>query len=154
MYPVLLILHSVLRWLALGALVLALYRAFSGVSGKKVFSKADDSIRHWTATLFHIQLVLGMILYIKSPLVKYFWQNRSEAMNDLDVSFFGLYHPVGMLLAVVVLTIGSALAKRRATDAEKFNTMLYWFAAVLLIILVIIPWPFSPFANRPYIRIY
>jgi hypothetical protein len=95
-----------------------------------------------------------MILYIKSPLVKYFWQNRSETMNDLDVSFFGLYHPVGMLLAVVVLTIGSALAKRRATDVEKFNTMLYWFAVVLLIILVIIPWPFSPFANRPYIRIY
>lgn len=154
MYSTLLILHSVLRWLALVALVLALYRAFSGLTGKKVFSNTDDSIRHWTATLFHIQLVLGMILYIKSPLVTYFWHNRSEAMNDLDVSFFGLYHPIGMLLAVVVLTVGSALAKRRATDAEKFNTMLYWFAAVLLIILVIIPWPFSPFANRPYIRIY
>jgi len=57
-----------------------------------------------------------------------------------------------MLTAIVIITIGSALAKRKKTDKEKFKTMLVWFSAALLIIFIAIPWPFSPLANRPYIR--
>jgi hypothetical protein len=30
--------------------------------------------------------------------------------------------------------------------------MALWFTAALLLILVAIPWPFSPFAQRPYLR--
>jgi cbb3-type cytochrome oxidase subunit 3 len=30
--------------------------------------------------------------------------------------------------------------------------MLVWFTIALIIIFIAIPWPFSPFANRPYFR--
>jgi drug/metabolite transporter (DMT)-like permease len=63
-----------------------------------------------------------------------------------------LYHFILMLTSVMVVTIGSALAKRKPAGREKFKIMLIWFAIALFIILIAIPWPFSTFANRPYLR--
>jgi hypothetical protein len=57
-----------------------------------------------------------------------------------------------MIMAIIIITIGSALAKRKSSDKEKFKTMGLWFSIALIIIFIAIPWPFSPFANRPYFR--
>jgi hypothetical protein len=59
-----------------------------------------------------------------------------------------------MFVAIVLITIGSAKAKRKSNDTQKFKTMLIWFSIALLIIFIAIPWPFSPLANRPYIRTF
>jgi hypothetical protein len=152
MYTVLLFLHSIVRWLVLISLLYAIYRAFRGYAARKTFSGADNAARHWTATFAHIQLVAGIILYTQSPVIKYFWKNFKTAVQQKDMAFFGLAHLLLMLTAIVLLTIGSAMAKRKSTDREKFRTMLIWFSIALLLILAAIPWPFSPFAGRPYIR--
>lgn len=144
--------HSLLRWLVLFALLLAIYRAFRGLSARQVFSKTDNAIRHWTATIAHVQLVVGITLYTQSPVIRWFWGNFSEAVKNPDTLFFGLIHSLLMVTAIVVLTIGSALTKRRTTDAEKYKTMLTWFSLALVIILIAVPWPFSPWAARPYTR--
>jgi hypothetical protein len=62
-------------------------------------------------------------------------------------------HILLMLVAIVLITIGSAKSKRQAKDPEKFKVMLTWFSIALLIIFLAIPWPFSPFGNRPYLRL-
>ncbi|WP_223607914.1 hypothetical protein [Chryseobacterium sp. OSA05B] len=152
MYQTLTFLHSTFRWIVLLSIIYALWRAYRGYSHHKTFSKTDDSVRHWTATIAHIQLIFGIVLYVKSPIVKYFWKNFSEAKESLDMLFFGLIHISLMITAIVLITIGSALAKRKPTDREKFKTMLIWFAVALAVIFIAIPWPFSPFVNRPYFR--
>jgi hypothetical protein len=154
MYPTLLILHSLFRWLVLGTLVVSIYRAFIGLSRNKTFSKVDNSLRHWTATTAHIQLIIGIILYTKSPLIKYFWSNFNATIHVWEVSFFGIIHSLLMITSVVLVTIGSALTKRKKTDREQYKTMLIWFCAALFIIFIAIPWPFSPLANRPYLRTF
>jgi hypothetical protein len=58
-----------------------------------------------------------------------------------------------MFAAVTVLTIGSAMAKRQNNQQQKFRTMLVWFIFALVIIFIAIPWPFSPLAKRPLIRL-
>jgi hypothetical protein len=64
-------------------------------------------------------------------------------------------HSLMMLIAVITITIGSASAKRKTTDNEKFKTITLWFSIALLIILSSIPWPFVPFgANRPFFRAF
>jgi hypothetical protein len=45
-----------------------------------------------------------------------------------------------------------ALAKRDSEDSQKFNAVFLYYSIALLIILVAIPWPFSPLAQRPYFR--
>ena len=149
-----LLIHSLLRWLVLLSLLYAILRAFRGLSKGLAFSKTDNSVRHWTATIAHIQLIAGMILYIQSPVTSSFWRNFAEAIRQVNTTFFGLVHISLMLLAIVLITIGSALAKRKQSDPEKFRTMLIWFSVALLIILLAIPWPFSPWAARPYLRTF
>ena len=153
MYPKLLVLHSLFRWLVLVFIIISIYRAATGFIQNKRFSKTDNAFRHWTATVAHIQLIIGISLYTQSPIVEYFWTD-TVARQNLDLTFYGVVHLVLMLTAITLLTIGSALTKRKATDKEKFRVMLTWFSISLLIILIAIPWIFSPLSSRPYYRTF
>jgi hypothetical protein len=152
MYQTLTFLHSIFRWLVLLSLFYSIFRAYQGYFSDKIFSKTDDSVRHWTATIAHIQLVLGITLYSQSPIIKYFWKNFTEARESFDLFFFGLIHISLMLISIILITIGSSISKRKTDDREKFKTILIYFVIALVIIFIAIPWPFSPLANRPYFR--
>ncbi len=119
---------------------------------KAAFTKRDNAARHWTATISHLQLMIGIILYSQSPLIKYMFSNFRLAVQTKEAAFFGLVHITLMLTAIVFITVGSALAKRRESDTQKFKTLLIWFSISLIIIIIAVPWPFSPLANRPYFR--
>lgn len=153
MYNTLLSIHSIFRWLVLIGLLYAIYRAWSGWLRNKTFTKHDNLVRHLTATLAHIQLIIGVWLYLVSPIISYFLHSYKDAVQQREVRFFGMEHSLMMLIAIVFITIGSMITKRRPTDKRKFKAMAIWFTLALLVILVMIPWPFSPItANRPYIR--
>jgi hypothetical protein len=182
MYSLLLFLHSLFRWLVLFSLLYAILRAYRGLRSQgdsqssdgtqagRPFTKADDALRHWTATIAHIQLMLGCVLYFTSPLIKLYYSPDKAAITragatiqaaamtraaaQQELSFFGIIHISLMLAAIVVITIGSALAKRRETSQDKFRTMLTWFSIALALILLAIPWPFSPLASRPLFRTF
>lgn len=150
MFNVLLIAHSLFRWAVLLGLCYTLYRSWQRYRQLLPFTKADNALRHWTATICHIQLMLGMVLYTQSPMVKYFSNGEGDMQGE--PVFFGIIHIVLMLAAIVVITIGSAKAKRQPHDSQKFKTVYTWFGVGLFLILVAIPWPFSPLAHRPLIR--
>lgn len=150
MFQTLLFLHSLFRWLVLASLALSISRSAQGYRLQSAFTKSHDILRHVTATIAHIQLLLGILIYTQSPTVHYF---SAHPLNGPDEAlFFGLLHISLMLLSILILTIGSAKAKRQTTDREKFRTMMVWFSIALALILVAIPWPFSPLANRPLLR--
>jgi len=152
MYDFLLPIHSLFRWFVLSSLIYSISIAFMGYSKSWQFSKNHDSIRHWTATIAHIQLVLGILIYTKSLTVKSFFSGQAANDVRLESLFFGIIHLSCMLLAIVLITIGSAKAKRCPESKDKFRTMLIWFSLALLIIFLSIPWPWSPLASRPYFR--
>lgn len=154
MYSTLLALHSLIRWFVLASLLLAIFWAYRGWLSGKIYSRFDNSIRHWTATIAHIQLTLGVWLYFISPVVSYFLSNFSKAVHIREIRFFGMEHSFMMLTAITIITIGSAKAKRKATDREKFKTMAIWFTIGLLIIISSIPWSFSPLTSRPNFRVF
>ncbi|MEZ5038581.1 MAG: hypothetical protein R2828_01760 [Saprospiraceae bacterium] len=152
MYQTLLVLHSLVRWFVLASLLLAIYKGYKGWLTNKPFSKYDNKVRHWTATIAHIQLCIGLWLYFISPIINYFLHNYKEAVHQREIRFFGMEHNLMMLAAIIIITIGSAKAKRKPIDQEKFKTMALWFTVGLLIILLSIPWTFSPLASRPLFR--
>jgi hypothetical protein len=152
MYQALLILHSLVRWLVLISLLVAIVRAYRGWLGNKPFLKADNTARMVAATSAHIQLVIGICLYFISPVVRYFLNYFKEAVHQREIRFFGMEHITMMVIAIVLLTIGSAKTKRKTSDQQKFKTMAIWFTIALLIIFSSIPWHFSPLTSRPYFR--
>jgi len=152
MYSFLLATHSLTRWLVLVSLLYSIFIAYRGWLFKKPFTKAEGVIRIVTTTIVHIQLVIGVWLYCISPVVSYFLHNFSTAMRERQIRFFGMEHITMMIIAITVLTIGSAKTKRKPTDQEKFKTMAIWFTLALVIILSSIPWSFSPLTARPNFR--
>ncbi|MGZ3822282.1 MAG: hypothetical protein ACXVB6_16940 [Mucilaginibacter sp.] len=152
MYSILLATHSLIRWFVFSGLIFALYRAYSGWMFNKTYSRFDDRVRIATATIAHIQLVIGLWLYFISPVVAYFLRNFPTAVHERQIRFFGMEHITMMLTAIVLITIGPAKAKRKLTDREKFKAMAVWFTIALLIILSSIPWSFSPLISRPNFR--
>lgn len=151
MYNILLTAHNLLRWVVLISLLYSVAIAVYGYCKKAVFTSTNNHIRHWTATLCHIQLTIGIILYTQSPLVKYYFS--ADDKPNGDGLFFSLIHIIMMLVAIILITIGSAKAKREIEDHNKYKTLMYWFTAGLILILIAIPWPFSPLSSRPLIRL-
>jgi hypothetical protein len=152
MYSTLLALHSLTRWLVLGSLLFAIFWSYRGWLLRKPYLNFGNSVRHVTATIAHVQLVLGITLYFVSPIVSYFLHNFSTAVHERTLRFFGMEHIAMMFTGIIVITIGSAKAKRKENDTEKYKTTALWFTVALLIILSSIPWSFSPLISRPNFR--
>ncbi len=152
MYNTILTLHSLCRWLVLASLVIAIIRAWTGWIGGQAFTKRDNLLRHVTATVAHIQLALGLALYFISPVIDYFLHHYKEAVHMRQIRFFGMEHSLMMLVAIILITIGSSVAKRKTSDKAKFKTIAIWYTIGLVVILVNIPWPFSPLVARPWLR--
>lgn len=154
MYYTLIVLHSLVRWLLLAVLLLAIYQSWRGWLGRKGFTKWDNTLRALTITLAHVQLAIGVWLYLISPLIKNFVNNYSATVGIRSIRFFGMEHSLMMILAVTFITIGGSQARRRTMAGQKFKAMAIWFTIALVIIFVSIPWPFSPMAERPWIRTF
>lgn len=152
MYSTLLYSHSLVRWLVFLSLIFTVFKAYKGYVTHAAFSKTDNLMRHWTATFAHFQLLIGLILYFQSPVIKYIWSDTKSGFRNFEMTFWGIIHIFLMQTAIIIITIGSALAKRQKTDIQKFRTVFRWFLIALIIIFVAIPWPFSPLASRPFFR--
>lgn len=154
MYTALLLAHSLIRWLVVISLLVAIIRACRALTANAAFSKTHNAIRHWTATFTHVQFMAGFALYFISPLVKAFYANKHDGLQNATLTFFSIIHILLMFTAVMIITIGSARAKRQPHDRAKHKTILTWFSTGLAIILMAIPWPFSPLAQRPWLRTF
>ncbi|MBT1702486.1 hypothetical protein [Chryseosolibacter indicus] len=154
MYLPLLASHSLVRWLVLVSLLIAVINAYRGWLSNRRYLKFDDTIRITAVTIAHIQVGIGVWLYLVSPVVDYFLHNFSHAVHERHIRFFGMEHITMMVIAIIIVTIGSSKTKRRQTDKEKFKTMAIWFTIALVIIFLSIPWAFSPFTSRPLIRLF
>ncbi|HEV7348506.1 cytochrome B [Telluribacter sp.] len=132
MYNGLLHAHSGLRYVVLVLLLAAIGTAYS----KWQKADTDDSKMYSFALIAtHIQLLLGIILYVISPKVEF------GMMSERLYRFFTVEHSLMMLLAVVLITVGR-VRSRKTEGPIKHRTVLYFFAMALIIILVAIPWPF------------
>lgn len=126
--------HSGLRWIALLLLLLAIINAFTA----KNYEKKHRLVNLFTMITFHTQLLLGIILYFLSDKVQFTEGWMKQAMYR----FYGMEHLTGMLLAIIVITIGHSKSKKGADAAAKFKAIKLWYVLALILVLAFIPWPF------------
>ena len=141
MYSVLLILHSVLRWLVLIAAVAAVVRSWSGWMGGRAWTDADRGVGKLFTISMDAQLVLGLLLYfVVSPLTRAAMQDMGAAMAVRETRFFAVEHLGIMLVAVIAVHVTSVLARRGSTDASRFRRAAIGYTMSLLLVLAGIPW--------------
>jgi hypothetical protein len=129
-----------LRWVALGLLLVAAVRAFIGWFGKREWSETDRKIGTFATIGVDIQLLLGLLLYVISPLIRTVFQDIGAAMGIADLRFFAVEHLFFMLLAIVFAHLGSALPKRAQDSETRYKRAAIFFGLALLLILLGMPW--------------
>ncbi len=139
--------HSMLRYFVLIAILGALIISFRGMKGGKAWSKSANLFTVLAVVFVHVQLLVGLALYFFGDLVPNAWKNASAAMSNAPTRFFMVEHLVGMLIGIVLITIGRAKSKRQAEDQAKYKTVFIFFGLGFLVILLSIPWPFMPAAR-------
>jgi hypothetical protein len=131
--------HNLLRWIVLILGVLALIKAAQGLSGDRAYGSARRMGVMFMASL-HLQVLLGLILFVSSPFIKAALDNMGPSMSDKGVRFFVAEHPMLMVAAAIVMTIGSIVAKNGVNDAAKHRKALIFIAVTMLLIIFGIPW--------------
>ena len=61
--------------------------------------------------------------------------------------FYGMEHLLGMLLAIIVVTVGRKMAEKQEVVEHKNKKILVWYTIGLFLILASIPWPFREALN-------
>ncbi|TKC05090.1 cytochrome B [Pedobacter frigoris] len=117
--------HSGWRYLVLILLVIALIQAISGWLGKKPYTGGNRKINLFTLIFTHIQVLMGLVLYFISPVVK-------------GLGYWKMEHISMMILAAILVTIGNAKSKRGADDVIKHKTIALYFGLALLVIVAAI----------------
>ena len=139
MYNFLLISHSWLRWVVLILAVWTIYNNYEGFTSNRKWGTGDKKLNAYFLSALHLQLVLGLTLYVISPMMKAIFQDFGGSMKNPELRFWSVEHMTGMIIGITVAQIGSIRAKKQVSDAGKFRTAFFWFLVATLIILIMIP---------------
>jgi hypothetical protein len=132
-------LHNILRWIILILLLVALIHAF----GKKIAIRKSSL---WLMISAHIMLLIGLYQVIggRFGIIKGLPESV-ELMKNSFYRFYWIEHPVGMLLAIILITIARGKSK-----ALNYKAASWLYLIALILILVSIPWPFREGVGRPW----
>lgn len=134
MHSIILILHSLNRFILLILLLAVVVRTLMGWQNKAAFSNTDNKLSLFLFISTHTQLLLGLILYFVSPVVIF----SSTSMQDKAARYWLVEHLTGMLIAIVLITLGRTTTKKITDSALKYKRMFVFNGIALIIILAII----------------
>lgn len=130
--------HSGLRWILLILLIATITTAFKKWKANEKYVDLDNKLSLFTLIFAHIQLLIGLFLFVKSPKVMLSGLDMANAV----ARFFTVEHTLGMLIAIVLITMGRVQSKKIAEDALRHKKVFVMYFIALVLILVSIPWPF------------
>ena len=123
-------LHHYLPYLFFIVLIISIVRA--GLN--KIPNVKKDIFLTLTLIFSHIQLLLGLVLLVD------FISKAGIHMGEAANRFVSIEHPLMMIIAVLLITIGKVKAKK-ATDNTKGNkTVFNYFVIALVLVVLRTPW--------------
>ena len=147
MYPILLVVHSWVRWaVVLTALALLLSSLAGWVRAAPVRRLHTATVDAFLGTLY-LQVLLGVALYALSPLVRTAWSDPGAAMANAPLRFFMVEHQFAALLTVGLAHVGLKRARNREDPRHRHRTALLVSGFCLLFLVTVIPWPALPYGR-------
>lgn len=136
--------HSGMRYLIIILMLMAIFFAYQTSKGKRPFIGNTKKTGMFTMILIDIQLLMGLVLYF------FFLAGQTnfklgKLKDQLEVSMFrsiAVDHFIGMLIAVVLVHMGYAKAKKAMNDPEAGRKQFLFYLIAFIIIMLVIPWPF------------
>jgi hypothetical protein len=131
MYEIFKDLHSWFRYVVFLLVLVAIIQSLMGWLGKKPYTEINRKINLFALISAHTQLLIGIVLYFLSPFVQF----NSDTMKNDVTRYFTVEHWVGMIIAIVLITIGHSKAKRIETSEGKHKTIAIFYLVAFLVII-------------------
>ncbi len=132
--------HSYWAYLVVLMLAFALVNAVVGITKKRKFTDKDVRIGLFTLIVSHLQLLIGLGWYFMSPAYKALIADSAAVMGNSGARLLAIEHPLMMIIAIALITIGWSKHKKKTEDVAKFKTFALFYGLALLLILSRIPW--------------
>jgi hypothetical protein len=152
MFPVLLQIHNILRWVILLLLLLSIIQSLIGWIKKRELREGDAKLWLFTMISAHTTLLIGLILLFfgRFGILSSGLPEGVELMKDKFYRFFWVEHPTGMVIAIILITLGRGVVKKQITDPLKYKRAFWFFLLALVIILATVPWPGREIVERGF----
>ena len=141
MYQLIKQLHSWSAYIVLLVLIAAVINALIGyVKKKKYFEVKDLRLSLFALIFSHIQLLLGLLVYVVTPRLQMWGEGAKVVMKDSLSRLLLLEHPLMNIIAIVLITIGWVKLKKQTDVRQMFAKIALFYGIALVILLSRIPW--------------
>jgi heme A synthase len=141
MYTTIKILHSYWAYLVVLVVFLATINALYKYFTNKPYDAKDFRISLFALIVSHIQLLIGILVYILSPYTKQISElGMGEVMKDANLRLYVIEHPITMILTIVFITIGYSKHKKKAVSKPKFKLLSIFYTIAFVLLISRIPW--------------
>ncbi|MDQ6815643.1 MAG: hypothetical protein M3040_18080 [Bacteroidota bacterium] len=149
MYQGLLYLHNLGRWIIIILLVIAIFKSLAGMTGNKTFTSGDKKIGLFLMITAHTMLLIGLYQWFAGPWGLHSIQahGMKAVMHNTVARFWAVEHVTGMLIAIVLITIGRGSARKNISDKVKHSRSFWFYLIAFIIIIATVPWPFREVAR-------
>lgn len=146
-------LHNVTRWIVLVMGIVLVVRSTLGWLKKWDYQERDKKLMPFFSGVYDLQILLGITLFFTKGWGGVLMNAPAEVMKTAALRFFAVEHWALMIVAAVLIHIGSAQVKKATESIKKYRRATIWFTIALLLTLASIPWP-GMSAARPLFRFF
>lgn len=140
MYDILLRIHSLVPYLFLLITITTLALSLLELP-KHTFSSKLNALARVTMILAHIQLLFGLfLLFFGDRARAAFTQGFGTIMKNADTRMALIEHPLTMIIAVGLFTVGYSRSKRAESNVAKARGILIFYSIALALALSRIPY--------------
>ncbi|MFV0604690.1 MAG: hypothetical protein ACK5NK_02505 [Niabella sp.] len=134
--------HSILRWVILLLLLVAIFRNFG--AGNRTFNSTDRKTGLFLTIACDIMLLIGLYQWFTGGYGLHAIQNNGmgAVMKDSVMRFYAVEHITMMVIAIILVHIGNSYGKKNISNAKKHSKTAVLYIIALLIMLAAVPWPF------------
>ncbi len=125
MYTTLKYLHSGWAYIVLIAVALATINALIGYFSKREYKPRDFRLALFSLIVTHTMFLIGIALILVSPM----------GFKSVKID-----HPIVMLIAAVLITIGYSKHKKKLVSTPKLKMLAIFYSIAFVLILSRIPW--------------
>lgn len=139
--------HSILRYFVLIFTLIVAAQSLMGMTGKKEFGQSNKKMALFMLIFCDIQLLVGLAVYYLGGHI--LMLKTGAAVTNHYNRFYSIEHPLGMLIAIILIHVGYNVTKKVMDSDRKFKR-LFWCSFIAFVIFVAqTPWPGKKDVGKP-----
>ena len=133
--------HSYFAYLVITLLVVSTIRFLVRYALSKEYTPIDFRLALITFIVSHTQLLIGLFLYFISDKFSLWYElSFNEIITSSINRLYLIEHPIVNIIAIVFITRGYSLHKKRRVSNSKFKAIGFNYLLGLVLLLSRIPW--------------